>query len=138
MCAGAAAFAPVPTPFSTIGLGICYDLRFPEYARMQALAGADLIIYPAAWVDGPNKLDHWKTLLAARAIEEELFIAGVSRCDEGYVGHSCVFAPNGELISEGDDDEELVIAQIDTQRIAETRAQIPVLSHRRPDVYGQL
>ncbi len=136
-------FEPIETPFCKLGLGICYDLRFPELARAAALAGADLIVYPAAWVDGPRKVDQWRTLLAARAIENELFVAGLSRCDRAfgqakrdYAGHSVVFGPLGEIVAAADHaEEELLVADIDLDAIAEVRAAMPVLDHRREDLY---
>ena len=125
---------PVNTPFGNIALAICYDLRFPEYARKQTLNGCELLIYPAAWVDGPSKELQWKTLLQARAIENEIFVVGVSRADKGYVGTGYVFAPNGEQLAQRLDDE-LLIAEIDTSEIEKMRAAIPCLEHRRPELY---
>lgn len=134
---------PVETPFGRLALGICYDLRFPELARAAALAGADMLVYPSAWVDGPRKVSHWKTLLAARAIENEVFVAGVSRCDCGfgaahrdYAGHSCVFNPLGDVVAEAQGiAEELVIADINLAEIERARAAMPVFEHRRPKLY---
>ena len=136
--AGSELLQAVEAPFGTFGVGICYDLRFPEQARAMAIAGCDLIVYPAAWVDGPRKIDQWKTLLKARAIENELFVAGLSRCDRDfgtahrdYAGHSCVFGPLGEEVaSAAGYGEELVIADIDTDAIARAREAMPILRHR--------
>ena len=138
--------APVETPFGRIALGICYDLRFPELARAAAVKGADILVYPSAWVDGSRKVEQWKTLLAARAIENELFVAGLSRCDRAfgadardYAGHSCVFGPLGETIAEAAGiEEELVVADIDLGAIKRARAAMPTLAHLRPDVYEVL
>ncbi len=126
--------SPVETSFGSIGLGICYDLRFPEYARKQTLSGCDLLIFPAAWVDGPLKEVQWKTLLQARAIENEIFVAGVSRADKGYVGTGYVFTPNGESIAQTVEDN-LLIADIDLGEIEKMRNAIPCLDHRRPELY---
>lgn len=93
MASGDCLFEPVDTPFGRIGLSICYDLRFPEVARFAALRGCQVLINPAAWVDGPLKAQQWRTLLSARAIENEMFVAGVSRADSGYIGRSVVFGP---------------------------------------------
>ena len=143
VAAGSTLMRPVKAPFGTIGVGICYDLRFPELARAAALAGADLLVYPAAWVDGPRKVDQWRTLLCARAIENELFVAGLSRCDRAfgsagrdYAGHSCVFGPLGEELAHASLKEELLVADIDPDAIAAARAAMPVLAHRRPDAYA--
>ncbi len=128
-------FEPIDTPFGKIGLGICYDLRFPETARFAALHGAELMIYPAAWVDGKLKADQWQTLLAARAIENEMFVAGVSRADAGYIGQSCVVDPQGVVIAAGGPGQALVVTRIDTSLIGEVRSRMPVLEHRRPELY---
>lgn len=132
---GDSLFEPVETPFGKIGLGICYDLRFPEVARFAALRGADVLLYPAAWVDGKLKADQWQTLLRARAIENELFVAGVSRADKGYIGQSCVVDPQGVVIAAGGPNEDLVVARIDTGKIDDVRSRMPVLEHRRPELY---
>lgn len=137
MTAGDRLFEPVCTPFGRIGLAICYDLRFPEVARYEALAGCDVLIVPAAWVDGPAKAAQWKTLLAARAIENQMFVAGVSRADAGYVGQSCVFGPMGASLAEGGREEELVVARISLDELESVRKSMPVLTHRRPELYGK-
>ena len=133
---------PVVTPFGTIGVAICYDLRFPEQARAAALAGADIMLYPAAWVDGPRKVDQWRALLKARAIENEFFVAGLSRCDRAfgdvardYAGHSCVYGPLGDELASAGLEEQLLIVDIDLSEIAKARAAMPVLDHRRSSVY---
>ncbi len=128
-------FDPVDTPFGKIGLGICYDLRFPEVARYAALRGAELMIYPAAWVDGKLKANQWQTLLAARAIENEMFVAGVSRADNGYIGQSCVVDPQGVVIAAAGPSQTLVVSRIDTSLIGDVRSRMPVLEHRRPELY---
>ena len=135
MSAGADAPSCIDTPFGRIGLGICYDLRFPEFARMLACDGCELLLYPAAWVAGPHKIEQWKTLLSARAVENELFVAGLSRCDEGYSANSCIVDPDGVIIAEAHQDEELLCARVDTEAIRTTRERIPVFEHRRTDIY---
>ena len=135
MSAGDAIFEPVETPFGKIGLGICYDLRFPELARAQALQGCDVLVYPSAWVAGERKVEQWRTLLAARAIENELFVAGCTRTGGKYAGYSAVFGPKGEVLASAEDDEALLIAHIDTAACLDVRAQVPVFEHREPDVY---
>ena len=142
---GCELFAPIETPFGKLGLGICYDLRFPELARAAALAGCDVLVFPSAWVDGPGKVRQWKTLLSARAIENELFVAGVSRCDRGfgaeardYAGNSCVFDPLGNEVAAAANDDDLIIADIDMDVIAQVRSAMPVLDHRHVELYGTL
>ncbi len=135
MAASDELFEPIETPFGTLGMAICYDLRFPEVARVAALAGCDILAYPSAWVSGPGKTEQWETLLRARAIENELFVLGTCRADEGYVGHSAIIGPDGTIHACGDGSEALIIATIDTADLDAMRAAIPVFSHRRPDVY---
>ena len=135
MSAGDSLFEPVSTPFGRIGLGICYDLRFPELARAQAHAGCDVMIYPSAWVDGPGKADQWKVLLAARAVENQMFAVGVSRADEGYIGTSCVYSPAGSALACADGTEQLLVCDIDTSGLEDARCAMPILDHRRRDLY---
>ena len=135
MSAGDALADPVRTPFGRVGIAICYDLRFPEVARRAALLGCDLMLYPAAWVAGEGKVLQWKTLLAARAIENQMFVAGLSRSDEGYIGSSCVFDPSGNVLAEAGEGEELLTCALDVDALGQARTNMPVLRHRRPDVY---
>ena len=135
MSAGDRLLEPVKAPFATIGLGICYDLRFPEVALAAALGGAQVMLYPAAWVDGPGKAAQWETLLRARAIENGLFVAGCCSVDEKRIGHSCVFGPDGSQLAMGGSSEQLVMCDIDLAEIDRVRAATPSLEHRRPDCY---
>ena len=136
MSAGDEVFFPIESPFGKLGLGICYDLRFPELARKQVLEGCEILLYPSAWVEGPMKKLQWEALLRARAIENQIFVAGVCRCDAGYVGSSVVYSPSGDEIARSNGNEEqLVTATIDLSIIAEVRQSIPCLEHRRPKLY---
>ena len=139
---GGALPVPVDAPFGRICIAICYDLRFPELARAVARAGCDVLVYASAWVDGPRKVEQWRTLLRARAIENELFVAGLSRCDRGfgeqhrdYAGHSCVFDPLGDELASAGVPEELLIADLDLGAITRARAAMPTLDHLRSDLY---
>ena len=136
MAEGAELMQPVSTPFGMLGLAICYDLRFPEVARAAALEGAEFMVFPSAWVAGPGKVEQWETLLAARAIENGMFVAGVSSADEGRIGNSRVYAPDGALLAAGGPGEQLVTCDIDLAEIARVRSATPSLSHRRVDCYG--
>jgi predicted amidohydrolase len=127
---------PIHTSLGTFGMGICYDLRFPEVARALALAGSELLLFPAAWHDGPNKPLHWKTLLRARAIENECFVAGVCHAGTRYVRTSYVFDPLGNELVGGSDD--LFTCDIDLDAVRAARYAMPVFSHRRPELYGSL
>ena len=83
-----------------VGLMTCYDLRFPELARELVSRGAELLVVPAAWVAGPLKVDHWRTLARARAIENTVFVAAVGQPGPRYTGHSMVVGPAGEVVAE--------------------------------------
>lgn len=141
LSAGDALFTPVETPFCTLGVAICYDLRFPELARAAALAGCELLVYPAAWHVGRSKPEQWETLLRARAIENEMFVAGAGRSGRGFVGCSLAADPMGRILGKGasgtheDGIESLVTCEIDLERMATTRENMPILEHRRPELY---
>lgn len=126
------------TAWGKAGLAICYDLRFPELFRHYALAGAKMVFIPSEW---PNpRLAHWQTLLRARAIENQMYIIACNRVGEAkgnsFFGHSCIIDPWGEIVIEGGAGEMLLTAVIDTAKVDEVRAQIPVFADRRPDLYG--
>jgi omega-amidase len=126
------------TPWGKSGLAICYDLRFPEQFRAYALAGASVVFVPAEW---PHpRLAHWRTLLRARAIENQFFVVACNRVGESkkthFFGHSTIVDPWGELVVEGGEQEILLTATIDTGLVAEVRERIPIFADRRPDVYG--
>lgn len=123
-------------PLATLGLSICYDLRFPGLYRMLALAGAELLAVPSAFTR-PTGQAHWHVLLRARAIENACYVIAPAQCGthpggrETY-GHSLIIDPWGEIIAEAQSDvPQIVMAEIDPARVADVRAQLPVLSHHR-------
>jgi deaminated glutathione amidase len=114
-----------------VGLMTCYDLRFPELARALVDRGAELLVVPAAWVAGSGKVEHWRTLLAARAIENTVFVAAAGQPGPRYTGHSMVVAPSGEVLAEAGDDEDVVLARVDRDLLDEVRETNPSLANRR-------
>ena len=82
----------------------CYDLRFPELARALRSQGAEALVVPAAWVAGERKVEHWRTLLRARAIENTVWVVGVGQPGPRYTGHSIVVAPDGDVVVEAGED----------------------------------
>lgn len=114
-----------------VGLMTCYDLRFPEHARELVDRGAELIAVPAAWVAGEHKLDHWRTLLAARAIENTVHVVAAGQGGERYTGHSLVVDPWGSIVGEADSAPEIVRATLDPQTVARARQINPSLANRR-------
>ena len=125
----------IETPFGALSVAICYDLRFPEVFRRAALRGCQLMLVPAGWVDGPGKDAQWRTLLAARAIEDQMFVVGACRADKGYVGNSCVVDPTGKVVASAGCGEELLVASVDLSSVERLRESFPVLQHRRPELY---
>ena len=124
------------TPVGTLGLTICYDLRFPALFARLSEAGAEVIAVPAAFTVPTGKA-HWHILLRARAIEAGLFVVAAAQSghhEDGRrtFGHSLVVDPWGDVLLDGEDGEELLFADIDLARNAEVASRIPVLRHRRP------
>ncbi len=118
------------------GLSICFDLRFPEVYRQLADAGAQVLAVLAAW---PRvRIADWSVLCRARAIENQLFLAGVNHAGEPFGGRSCVIAPAGEVKREGGDGETgLLTADIALDEITRVRHALPVMESRRPSLYGK-
>ncbi len=118
-----------------VGLMTCYDLRFPELARALVDRGAELIVVPAAWVAGPRKVHHWRTLLAARAIENTVYVAAVGQPATRYCGHSLVLDPFGEVLAEAGpgspEEPEVVRTVIERTVLEEARRVNPSLRNRR-------
>lgn len=114
-----------------VGLMTCYDLRFPELARELVGRGAELLALPAAWVAGPGKVHHWRTLATARAIENTAYVAAVGQPGPRYTGHSLVVGPAGELVAELGDGDQVLSATIDHDTLEQARATNPSLANRR-------
>lgn len=116
---------------------ICYDIRFPEWLRRHVLQGAKLLFIPAEWP--APRLDHWRTLLTCRAIENQSFVIACNRAgsdpDNQFAGHSLVISPWGEILAEAGDKEEILFADIDIASIDAIRNRIPVFEDRRPELY---
>ena len=116
---------------TTVGVMTCYDLRFPELARALVDRGAEVLVVPAAWVAGPRKIDHWTTLLRARAIENTVFVVGVGQPGPRYTGHSMVVGPLGDVLVEGGAEAVTLRATLDLAAVAEARRTNPSLANRR-------
>jgi deaminated glutathione amidase len=114
-----------------VGLMTCYDLRFPELARRLVDAGAEVLVVPAAWLPGDRKVVHWRTLLAARAIENTCFVVGAGQPEPRYVGHSAVIGPLGDVLAEADGSEQVIDAVLDRADLDEARRTNPSLANRR-------
>ncbi|MCL1869631.1 MAG: carbon-nitrogen hydrolase family protein [Promicromonosporaceae bacterium] len=115
----------------TFGVMTCYDLRFPESARRLVDAGAQVLLVPAAWVAGPLKADHWRTLLRARAIENTAVVVGVGMAGRGVTGRSLVAGPDGVVALELGEAPETATTTLDAATITEARRANPSLANRR-------
>jgi predicted amidohydrolase len=124
------------TPVGTLGLAICYDLRFPALFARLAEANADVIAVPAAFTVPTGKA-HWEVLLRARAIEAGLFVVAAAQSghhEDGRTtyGHSLVVDPWGEVLLDMGDGAGVKTAEIDLKRITDVRSRVPAIIHRRP------
>ena len=117
---------------------ICYDLRFPEYIRALALRGIAVLVVVAEWP--LSRLLAWRTLVQARAIENEMYVVACNRCGEGggetWGGHSLAVAPDGTVLAEGGEAEELLSVDLDLREVQSMRRRLPVWEHRRRELYG--
>ena len=132
-------FTVIETELTTIGIGICYDVRFVELSRIMALNGAQILIFPGAFnlTTGPA---HWEILFRSRALDNQVYAIGVAPAldkDASYnsFGHSIAVNPWGEIIEELDYEEGLKIVEIDLDEIKRIREEIPILKNRRTDLY---
>jgi predicted amidohydrolase len=129
----------VPTEFGPLGVVICYDIRFPELIRLMALQGAKVIVVPAAFnmTTGPA---HWDLVFRARAVDNQLFVVAASPARDasaGYVayGHSMLVDPWGVVVARAGAGEEVLTAELDMAKIDKIRGDLPLLAHRRTDLY---
>ncbi|WP_243058448.1 carbon-nitrogen hydrolase family protein [Nocardioides sp. SR21] len=115
----------------TVGLMTCYDLRFPELARALVDRGAEVLVIPAAWVAGPRKADHWRTLVRARAVENTVFVLAAGQPGPRYTGHSLVVDPLGDVLAEAGEDAAVITATLDRETLTTARRTNPSLANRR-------
>jgi predicted amidohydrolase len=119
-----------------VGVMTCYDLRFPELGRGLVDAGAEVIVVPAAWLPGrtpaehDRKVDHWRTLVRARAIEDVSYVVAVGQPAPRYTGCSLVVAPDGQVVAEAGPDRADLMAVLDRAVLDEARATNPSLANR--------
>ena len=132
-------FTVIETELATLGIGICYDIRFVELSRIMALNGAEILVFPGAFnlTTGPA---HWEILFKSRALDNQVYAIGVAPAldkDASYnsFGHSIAVNPWGEIIEELDYEEGLKLVEIDLDEIKRIRDEIPILKNRRTDLY---
>jgi predicted amidohydrolase len=114
-----------------VGLMTCYDLRVPELARRLVDRGAEVLVLPAAWVAGPRKADHWRTLVRARAVENTVYVLAAAQSGPRYTGHSLVVDPMGDVLAEAGEGDEVIAATLDHETLATARRTNPSLANRR-------
>jgi predicted amidohydrolase len=128
------------TPFATLGLTICYDIRFPHLHRDLAKAGAQILCVPAAFSPVTGKA-HWETLLRARAIETGCYVLAPAQTGthpnttgraRATWGHSMIIAPWGEVLADAGTEPGVIFADLDMAAVADARHRVPALTHDRP------
>jgi predicted amidohydrolase len=125
------------TSIGKIGVIICYDLRFPELSRRLALEGAQVLCVPAQWPK--PRQEHWRTLLRARAMENQLFLVSCNACGLigklDFFGMSMIIGPKGDVLAEAGEEECEILAGLGMQAMTDWRAQIPCFKDRKQEYY---
>jgi predicted amidohydrolase len=129
----------IETPLATIGMAICYDIRFPELWTLMNKKGVDIVLLPGAFnkTTGPA---HWETLIRTRAIDNQIFLVATSPSqleNPFYVawGHSMIVDPWGEILACADEKEDIIYSNLDSEKILSVRNQLPILKNKRKDIY---
>ncbi|MBZ5751742.1 MULTISPECIES: carbon-nitrogen family hydrolase [Metabacillus] len=116
---------------------ICYDIRFPEWIRAHTTQGAEVLFVVAEWP--LPRLNHWRTLLTSRAIENQCYVVACNRAGSDlnnvFAGHSMIIDPWGTIIAEADEQAGSISATIDVETVKQVRSQIPVFDDRLPEFY---
>ncbi len=127
---------PIKTTMGTIGMMICYDLRFPEIARTLASSGSEFLVVPSAWVKGEMKEEHWITVNRSRAIENGCYVIAPDQVGNIYCGRSLVVDPYGKILLDMKKKEGIGIVDVSLERIKQVRKKLPLLKNRRTDIYA--
>ncbi|XP_006642871.3 deaminated glutathione amidase [Lepisosteus oculatus] len=131
---------PVQTPLGKLGLGVCYDLRFPEFSLALVRKGAEILTYPSAFTVATGTA-HWEVLLRARAIETQCFVLAAAQVGRHHArrasfGHALALGPWGEVLGAcGATEPGLALVEVDLQRLREVRRDMPLQQHRRGEQF---
>jgi predicted amidohydrolase len=128
--------------YGLLGVGICYDIRFPEISTIAARKGCFAMVYPAAFTRPTGAL-HWTLLARSRAVDNQIYVVMCSPARDlaaSYVawGHSMIVDPMAEVLCEADENETIISARLHSETIRNTRQAIPVYTQRRFDVYKDI
>lgn len=122
-----------------VGVTICYDIRYPEQYKDLARDGAEVIVVPTSWADGPGKLEQWRTLVSARALDSVSYVVAADQARPGGeekggqesgptgIGHSIIAGPDGVRLAEAGYEPEIIYADIDPEKVRKARKALPIL-----------
>ena len=136
LMAGSSISRPAKTSLGTVGMMICYDLRFPEMSRILSSMGSHILVAPSAWVKGYMKEDHWITINKTRAIENGCFVVAPDAVGHVYCGRSLVIDPFGKILLDMKKRQGISIIHINLNRVNQVRKSLPLMKNRRKDVYS--
>ncbi len=128
---------PIATDIGRVGMMICYDLRFPELSRLLTLQGAEILVSPSGWVQGDMKVEHWQTMIKARALENGCYVIAPDQVGSIYIGHSMVADPFGRTIVDLGEREGIEVIELELKLVNDVREKLPLLKNRRTDVYAK-
>lgn len=134
--AGDRLFEPVEACGVRVGAAICFEIRFPEIFRYQALKGAQLILVPSGWYNGPGKEEQYRFLAQTRAHENTLWIASPILYGDHFTGRSLIVNPFGVVVADAGHGEKVLHYYIGLEEVDEARKKLPVLRLRRPELYS--
>lgn len=129
-------FDPTTLCGARLGLAICFEIRFPEIFRYQAVRGAEVVIVPSGWYTGPGKEEQYRFLAQARAHENTLWIAAPILYGEHFTGRSIIVNPYGVVVADAGYGERILSNLIDLEEVERVREKLPVLKLRRPELYS--
>ncbi len=138
MAPGSKIAKPKKTNIGTIGMLICYDLRFPEMSRSLASSGTEILVAPSAWVKGEMKEEHWITINKTRAIENGCYLIAPDQVGNIYCGRSIVVDPYGKILLDMKKRQGIGFVNISLDMVKKTRRALPLLKNRRTDIYSSL